>query len=167
MTVAQHLYLARYISSDATGGFATVGLGAHDRWLEQRERGPSIPDLGIGIIITSTSWHADLGEGRVVVELLEPSGRISVLNDIDGSTAFGEGTEGAPYRVALAIQHHDVGTNGAGPHQLRVSTTLAGADGHDPATIVSEVVVPVHLPGEQAVAPGAAPPTEAGQHGYL
>ena len=54
VTVAQHLYLARYISSDADGGFATVGLGANDRWVQERDGGSSIPDVGIGVVVAAS-----------------------------------------------------------------------------------------------------------------
>ena len=165
VTVTQHLYLARYIASDALGGFSTVGLGAHDRRLEEGERGPSIPDIGIGVIVTSTSWQPDLTAGGVLVELVEPSGRTTALNDIDGATAFGEGTPGEPYRVAFAIQHHDVRTGGTGRHRLRVTTTLAGAREQDAQTIMSEVDLLVHP--ATADQPDDPPPTVPGSLGYL
>lgn len=167
MTVTQHVYLARYIASDALGGFSTVGLGAHDRRLEEGEHGPSIADVGIGVIVTATAWQSDLAAGGVVVELVEPSGRTTALNDIDGPTAFGGGTTGEPYRVAFAIQHHDVHTGGTGPHRLRVTTTLSGVRGPDAVTIVSEVDLLVHPAEAPADHPDEPASTAPGSLGYL
>ena len=167
VTVAQQVYLARYITSDADGGFATVGLGAHDRWLQEGDRGSSIPDVGIGVVVSASGWYPELATGNVVLELIEPSGRAVPLNEVDGATAFSGGTPGEPYRVAFAIQHHDVPTPATGPHRLRVTTTLGGPAGQPPTTIVSEVELPVHAPGAPADAQRPAPPPTRDSLDYL
>ncbi len=167
VTVAQQVYLARYITSDADGGFATVGLGAHDRWLQEGDRGSSIPDVGIGVVVGASSWYPELAAGRVVLELIDPSGRAVPLNEVDGTTAFGGGTPGEPYRVAFAIQHHDVRTAGTGAHRLRVTTSLGGPDDQPPTAIISEVELRVHAPGDPADAHRNEPPPSPDSLGYL
>ena len=167
VTVAQQVYLARYITSDADGGFATVGLGAHDRWLQEGDRGSSIPDVGIGVVVSASGWYPELATGNVVLELIEPSGRAVPLNEVDGATAFSGGTPGEPYRVAFAIQHHDVPTPGhrapppPGHHHPRRPR------GPAPTTIVSEVELHVHAPGAPADAQRHDPPPTRDSLGYL
>ena len=137
VTVAQHLYLARYISSDADGGFATVGLGAHDRWVQERDGGSSIPDVGIGVVVAASTWYPELANGGVAVELIEPSGRTIPLNEVEP-------------------------TPSTGAHHLRVTTTLGGPAGQPPSIIVSEVELHVHPPGTPADAQRHEPPPDPG-----
>lgn len=166
VTVAQQVYLARYLSSDADGGFAAVGLGVHDRWLQERDGAPCIPDVGIGVVVSAGRWYPELASGGVVVELIDPSGAAIPLNEVDGATAFSGGTPGEPYRVAFAIQHHDVRTDGTGLHHLRVTTTVGGVRGRGVTTIVSEVELAVHAAAASADEAADPPPTP-GSLGYL